>query len=108
MASGDTLFTKSVVDFLHEKYYHHDEVLGKGVFREVLASRSPKQDTAAITIVDNKKMWHIEELISLVLYHKDILSILEMINISYLNVKLFIMPKMRYVLEKMLYNKNFL
>lgn len=53
-------------------------------------------------------MWHIEELIWHVLYHKDILPILEMIDISYLNVKLFVMPKLLYVLEKMLHSKNFM
>lgn len=63
MSSADALFTKADGDFLLEKDYHHDEVLGKGGFKEVLPSRLPKQDTSAINIVDNKKMWHIEELI---------------------------------------------
>lgn len=108
MASGNTSLLADVKKILADMDYSNIKPLGKGSFGEVLSAVSSNKKRVAVKIIKNKDAWHIEESVWPKLCHRNILSLLEIINVDNMDLKLYVMPRHPYTLNKVLHSKRFL
>lgn len=108
MASDDSSLFTDVKNILFDNNFCDVKPLGKGAFGEVLSAISPNKKCVAIKIIINKDTWYMEEKIWPTLRHKNIIPLLNIINVESMNLKLHVMPNHPYVLDKVLCSRRFL
>ena len=108
MESGDQSIFDSVKQILIDKNYRRIMPLRKGGFADVLSAIGPNKNRIAIKIIRNENSWPFEEHVWPKLKHRHVLELLDVIDVKHLNLKLYLMPRHPFPLNKMISRSRFL
>lgn len=97
----------SVIKLLQKKSYKYLKTLGEGGFASVIAVLSPKNEVLAVKIVQEEGFWIIEDQVWPMLRHRNILPVLEIMEIENPAAKLYVTPALPKALDETVQSETF-
>lgn len=97
----------AAINFLQKKSYKYLKTLGEGGFASVIAVLSPKNEVLAVKIVQKEGFWIIEDQVWPVLRHRNILPVLEIMEIENPSAKLYVTPVLPKALDEAVQSEKF-